>query len=117
MSTRVEFHATGGTLNNALVGNAALTIYGWIYVWNSDLVAQGTYTLTSVAFDTAGNSTTSAPITIKVDRTPPTVAIAVPSTNGTTVGASVNVGRGRGRQRRCHAAWSSGRRAARSTTP
>jgi thermitase len=68
------------------------------YSWNSTVVANGTVTLTAVAYDVAGNSTVSAPITVNVsnavatDTTAPTVAIASP-TGGTvsgTVSVSVN---------------------------
>ena len=42
------------------------TIYGYCYSWNSESVADGTYTLQSLATDGAGNTTYSAGITIKV---------------------------------------------------
>ncbi len=67
--TSVEFRATGGALHDAVVGPATLTIYGWIGTWNTTGVADGTYTLQSVAVDAAGNTGRSAAITVKVDNT------------------------------------------------
>jgi len=61
--------------------------------WNSNLTANGTHTLTAVARDTAGNLTTSAPVSVtvfNVDTTPPTVSISSPL-NTATVHGAVNV--------------------------
>ena len=59
----------------------------------------GTYTLTARARDAAGNTTTSAPITVTVDNTAPTVALTAPAAGATVSGtvtltatASDNVG-------------------------
>jgi hypothetical protein len=55
-------------------------------------VPNGTYTLTAVARDAAGNRTTSAPVSVTVanDRTPPTVAITSPA-SGATVSGTITV--------------------------
>ncbi len=66
MSRSVEFRATGGTLNNALIGTGTLTFYGWIYIWNTSAVPNGTYSIKAVASDAAGNATTSAARTLIV---------------------------------------------------
>src|SRR5205823_1783233 len=58
--------------------------------------SNGSHTLTATARDAAGNTTTSAPVTVTVnnpppsDTTPPTVSITTPA-NGATVTASVTV--------------------------
>jgi hypothetical protein len=52
--TKVEFHLTGGTLNDALVATGTPTFYGWLAGWNTTTVPNGTYTLQSVAYDGAG---------------------------------------------------------------
>ena len=39
--TKVEFHLTGGSLNNALIATT-LTYYGWLASWNSTTVPDGT---------------------------------------------------------------------------
>jgi hypothetical protein len=65
--TTVEFHLTGGTLNNALIATAAPTYYGWLTSWNTTTVANGTYTLQSVAYYASGASGTSTGTTIMVN--------------------------------------------------
>jgi outer membrane protein assembly factor BamB len=63
---RVEFHLTGGALNNVLIGTATSTTYGWLYRWDSTTVANGAYFLQSVAYDTTGVSAAGAAIGITV---------------------------------------------------
>jgi Big-like domain-containing protein len=59
--------------------------------WNTTGVAAGTHTLTAVARDAAGNTRTSAPITVTVnDSTLPTVSITSPA-NGATVSGTITV--------------------------
>ncbi|HEY6414592.1 MAG TPA: Ig-like domain-containing protein [Acidimicrobiales bacterium] len=61
--------------------------------WNTTGVANGTHTLTAVARDAAGNTRTSAPITVTVnnaDTTPPTVSVTSPA-NGATVSGTITV--------------------------
>ena len=61
--------------------------------WNTTLASSGSHTLTAIARDAAGNETTSAPVTVNVDNTPPadtaapTVAIASPAAGSTVSGA------------------------------
>jgi hypothetical protein len=63
---KVEFHLTGGTLHDLLVGTGTPTYYGYLADWNTTTVANGTYTLQSVAYDASGNVGRSTPITITV---------------------------------------------------
>jgi len=65
--TSVQFEVTGGSLSNQVVGSATATLYGWIGFWNTTAVANGTYTLQSVAAEAGGGSATSAPITVTVN--------------------------------------------------
>ncbi len=62
---KVEFHLTGGSFQDALIGTA-VAYYGWDYDWNTTTVPNGVYTLTSVAYDRAGNVGRSAGVTISV---------------------------------------------------
>jgi hypothetical protein len=64
--TKVEFHLTGGTLNDALIATAAPTFYGWLTKWDTTAVSNGTYSLQSVAYDAVGNSGRSAGVMITV---------------------------------------------------
>ena len=73
---RVEFYA--GT---TLLGTATMAPY--VVSWDTTGLANGTVTLTTRAYDLAGNFTTSASRTVTVDNTAPTVAITSPA-NGTS---------------------------------
>jgi hypothetical protein len=64
--TDVEFHLTGQSLHDTLIGTGAQTIDGWITRWNTTTVPNGTYVLRSVASDTSGKSTQSAGVTVRV---------------------------------------------------
>ena len=67
------------------------------FSWNSTSVANGAVSLTAVAFDAAGNSTTSASVSVMVsnavatDTTPPTVSIASPTGGAVSGAVSVSV--------------------------
>ncbi|HZH18491.1 MAG TPA: Ig-like domain-containing protein [Archangium sp.] len=73
---RVEFYA--GT---TLLGTATTAPY--VVSWDTAAGAQGSVTLTTRAYDAAGNVTTSAGRTVTVDNVAPTVAITSPA-NGTS---------------------------------
>jgi subtilisin family serine protease len=76
---------------------ASDTTAPYAFSWDSTTVANGTATLTATAYDAAGNSATSSPVSVNVsntvapppDTTPPTVAIASPT--GGTVSGNVTV--------------------------
>jgi hypothetical protein len=96
--TKVEFHLTGGSLSDNLIATAVPTIYGWLASWNSTTVSNGTYTLQSVAFDAAGNSTHSTGVTMVVNNPPPITTVDQPAngavlsgTQGLDAGASPGV--------------------------
>ena len=64
--TKVEFHLTGGTLNDVSIATATPTLVGWLADWNSRTVPNGIYMLQSVAYDAEGFSTHSNGITVSV---------------------------------------------------
>ncbi len=64
--TKVEFHVSGGKLHDALIGSGRLTFDGWLAQWNTTSVANGHYTIQSVASDADGNSVHSAGVTVTV---------------------------------------------------
>src|SRR5262249_27813846 len=77
----VQFKVDGANLG----AEAAAAPYN--VSWNTTTAANGAHSLTAVARDAAGNSTTSAPVSVtvsNVDSTPPTVSITAPA-NGATV--------------------------------
>jgi subtilisin family serine protease len=87
--TRVDLRVNGATVGS---GNAA----PYQFAWNSATVPNGAAVLTAVAYDAAGNSAVSAPVTVNVsngtvaDTTPPTLAFTSPS-DGATVSGSVTI--------------------------
>jgi hypothetical protein len=91
----VQFQLDGVNLG------AEITSAPFTRAWNSMTTTNGAHTLTAVARDSSGKTTTSAPVTINVnnDLTPPTVAITTPidgasvvTTVGVVASASDNVG-------------------------
>jgi lysophospholipase L1-like esterase len=81
----IQFALTGGSLNQTVVGTAVPTIYGYLFQLNTTTVPNGTYTLQSIASDTAGNSGSSIGIPITVANPPPNTSVVIPSSGGATV--------------------------------
>ena len=86
---RVQFQ-----LDNANVG-AADAASPYVFSWDSTKTANGAHTLRAIATDSAGNSTTSASVSVTVDNTtkdttPPAVSITAPA-NGAKVSGVVGV--------------------------
>jgi|HubBroStandDraft_6_1064221.scaffolds.fasta_scaffold66454_1 hypothetical protein len=84
--TQVQFELTGGSLTDSVIATATATYYGWIAEWNSTTVADGTYTLQSVATE-GTSSTTSTGISITVSNGVPSVSIVLPSNGATLTGS------------------------------
>ena len=82
--TKVEFY-----MNNTLLGTDTAAPY--VFGLNTTLYPNGSYTLTTKAYDAANNSTTSSTVTVTInnvipDTTPPSVIITAPFTNTTISG-------------------------------
>ena len=84
--TQVQYELTGGTLTDSVIATATPTIFGWLARWNTTTVANGTYTLQSVA-SSGGLTGTSPGITVMVDNAAPTTTVGLPS-NGATASGS-----------------------------
>ena len=82
----VQFKLDGANLG------AEVTLAPYRVSWNSSSATAGGHTLTAVARDAAGNTSTSAGIrvTVVTDTTPPTVSVTAP-TAGTTVSGTTTV--------------------------
>jgi hypothetical protein len=87
--SKVEFHLTGGSLSDTLVATATFSPYGWMASWDSTTVPDGTYTLTGVAYDAAGNQAYGNGATIIVENSPPATSVLVPSNGASVSGTQV----------------------------
>src|SRR5439155_1581860 len=79
-------------LNGVNLG-AEVTTAPYTYPWNTTGKTNGSYTLTAVARDAAGNTTTSAGIPVTVsnattDLTPPAISITAPVASATVSGTT-----------------------------
>jgi Bacterial Ig domain/HYR domain len=86
--TSVVFEVSGGTLSDQVIATATPTLFGWLAKWNTTNIPNGTYTLQSVATDTANSTETSNPITVTVNNQPPTTAVTIPSGGVSLSGAT-----------------------------
>lgn len=85
--TRVEFYRGTTLISTDTTGSPDYSI-----VWNTTGVQKGTYSLKAKAFDAAGNSKTSASVSVTVvDITPPTVTIINPTGNTIPSSGTVTV--------------------------
>jgi hypothetical protein len=78
--TQVQFELTGGTLNDWVIATATPTIYGWIALWNSTEVPNGSYQIW-VTCGQCSRATTSMSVAN------PAATMVVPA-NGSTVAGS-----------------------------
>ena len=62
---KVNFLVTDAGHHSQLLAGGQ-TLYGWIAKWNTTSVANGTYSLQSIAYDASGASRLSSSITITV---------------------------------------------------
>src|SRR5439155_16734418 len=69
---------------------AEVTTAPYAVSWTSTTASNGSHSVTAVARDAAGNTATSAAVSVTVDNTPPTIPIASP-TPGETVSGTVTV--------------------------
>ncbi len=83
--TSVEFVLTGGSYKRSIIGTATPSIFGWVFIWNTSDVPNGTYALRSMATDATGNISHSPKITISVSN-PLEVALLISQFPTVTVG-------------------------------
>jgi hypothetical protein len=65
--TKTEFFLTDEDHHRKLIAEGIPTLYGWLAKWSTTSVANGTYSLQSIAYDAFGasNLSTGIPITVK----------------------------------------------------
>ena len=87
---QVHFVLNGGGVDDATIGVVnSESIYGWVVLWNSTTVPNGTYTLQSIASALGDNNGASTAITITVNNPLPATSVLVPSNGATVSGTSV----------------------------
>jgi methionine-rich copper-binding protein CopC len=80
----VQFQANGVNIGSEV------TTAPYRTSWNTSSLASGTYSITAIAYNIFGNSTTSVPISVTVDSTPPTITGSTPAANATAVPTNTN---------------------------
>ena len=85
---QVQYEITGGTLSDSVVASGTATIYGWLAQWNTTNVANGVYSLQSVATDASDNTDTSTSVNITVDNPTPSTTVLVPANQASVSGIS-----------------------------
>jgi YVTN family beta-propeller protein len=92
-ATSVEFWLFGGSYGYTghLIGTATPTYYGWLYIWNTTTVPNGSYALLSEAFG-PGGSAFSSHVSITVNNAPPpTTSVIIPSNGATLSGTAATL--------------------------
>jgi virginiamycin B lyase len=87
-ATSVQFLLLGGKygFTGQALCTATLTLYGWVCSWNTTTVPNGSYSLVSEAFNSAGSAFSSGvSITVK---NPPTTNVVIPSKGATLSGST-----------------------------
>ncbi len=64
--TKIEFVLTDRSHHSTIVARATLSVIGWVAEWNTAGVPNGTYSLRSVAYDNAGETSQSGAIAVTV---------------------------------------------------
>lgn len=83
-ASTIRYQLTGEGLSSQVIATATPTIYGWLALWDSTTVPNGTYTLQSVASFPGTVSVTSSAVTINVTNQAPSTAVISPVA-GTTL--------------------------------
>jgi hypothetical protein len=78
----------GGSWTNVA---AADTTFAYSVNWNTTALADGQYDLQVITTDNAGNTSTSAAVTVTVDNTNPTGSISAPAAASNVTGSNVSV--------------------------
>ena len=84
----VKFEVSGGSRSDQVVASGTATLWGWLGSWNTTTVANGAYSIQSVATDADGDTVISAPRTVTVDNSPPTSGVLVPASGVNVSGGS-----------------------------
>ena len=64
--TRMEFEATGSTLDNRVIGTVIGSDAQWRLYWNTATVPNGSYVVRGIAYDGAGHRSVSEGLTVRV---------------------------------------------------
>ncbi len=82
-ASQVRYQITGGSLTDSVIATATPTYYGWLALWNTTTVANGSYSLQSVASYGRRANVTSPAVTITVNNAPPNTVVLIPVSGAT----------------------------------
>ena len=68
--SRVEYKITGTTQPSPTIGVAVHTRLGWLWLWDTKRVPNGTYVVRALAYNAAGQSSTSKGVSVRVANEP-----------------------------------------------
>ena len=77
-ASSVVYQVSGEGLTNQVIATATPTIWGWLAIWNSTSVPNGTYTLQSVASYSGVGSVSSLAITVNINNAAPSTTVVYP---------------------------------------
>ncbi len=66
-ASRLDFVIKGPNAKRITIGPAGFIYYGWLAAWSTETVPNGSYTVQSVVFDSAGKPTYSPAVSVTVD--------------------------------------------------
>jgi Bacterial Ig domain len=89
-ATSVEFQLFGGVYSfyGPIICTATPTYYGWLCSWNTTTVPNGSYLLSSLAFNSAGSAYSLGGVNITVNNPTPTTSVVIPSNGATQSGTA-----------------------------
>jgi hypothetical protein len=89
-ATSVKFQLFGGIYGfyGPILCTATPTYYGWLCSWNTTTVPNGSYLLSSLAFNSTGSAYSVGGVNITVNNPTPTTSVVIPSNGATQSGTA-----------------------------
>jgi hypothetical protein len=65
--TKVDYFLSGLGLARTSIATAISSSYGWIAIWNTSAVPNGSYTIDATVDDSGGRSVRTSPVEVRAD--------------------------------------------------